>query len=126
MPRLLKIWMHREFAWILEFLLIFPVSSDLLKYILINYSWGFLGGSVVKDLPASVADSGSIPDLRRSHVWGQRSHSCRASALEPECPRTPAPKQDRAPLGEAPAPRVERSPHLWQLEKCLSNSKDPA
>ena len=75
MPRLLKTWWHREFAWILEFLLTFPGSSDLLKYILINYGWGFLGGSVAKDLPASVGDTGSIPDLRRSHVWEQRSRN---------------------------------------------------
>jgi len=30
--------------------------------------WGFPGGSVVKNLPASVGDAGSIPDLRGSHI----------------------------------------------------------
>ena len=30
--------------------------------------WGFPGGSVVKNLPASVGDVGSIPDLRGSHI----------------------------------------------------------
>ena len=29
---------------------------------------GFPGGSVVKNLPASAGDMGSIPDLRRSHM----------------------------------------------------------
>ena len=29
---------------------------------------GFAGGSVVKNLPASAGDMGSIPDLRRSHM----------------------------------------------------------
>ena len=30
--------------------------------------WGFPGGSVVKNLPASAGDLGLIPDLRKSHV----------------------------------------------------------
>ena len=29
---------------------------------------GFPGGSVVKNLPASAGDMGSIPDLRRSYT----------------------------------------------------------
>ena len=31
---------------------------------------GFPGGSVVKNLPASAGDTGSIPDLGRSHMLG--------------------------------------------------------
>ena len=32
---------------------------------------GFLGGSVVKSLPANAGDTGSIPGPRRSHMlWG--------------------------------------------------------
>ena len=29
---------------------------------------GFPGGSVVKNLPANAGDTGSVPDLGRSHV----------------------------------------------------------
>jgi len=31
-------------------------------------NWGFPGGSVVKNLPASAGDTDSIPDLGRSHM----------------------------------------------------------
>ena len=30
--------------------------------------WGFPGGAVVKKLPASAGDTGSIPGLERSHM----------------------------------------------------------
>ena len=30
--------------------------------------WGFPGGSVVKNPPANAGDTGSIPDLGRSHI----------------------------------------------------------
>ena len=33
------------------------------------YFGGFPGGSVVKNLPASAGDMGSIPDLGRPHMW---------------------------------------------------------
>ena len=31
-------------------------------------AWGFLGDSVVKNLPANARDTGSIPGLGRSHM----------------------------------------------------------
>ena len=31
--------------------------------------WGFPGGAVVKNLPASAGDTGWIPGLGRSHMW---------------------------------------------------------
>ena len=33
-----------------------------------RFVWGFPGGSVVKNLPVNAGDTGSIPDLGRSHV----------------------------------------------------------
>ena len=30
--------------------------------------WGLPGGSVVKNLPANAGDTGSVPDLGRSHM----------------------------------------------------------
>ena len=49
-------------------------------------SWGFPGGSVVKNPPGNAGDTGSIPDLGRSHKqWTTkpRHHNYRACALEP-------------------------------------------
>ena len=39
-------------------------KSNFLKLLL----WDFPGGSVVKNLPASAGDTGSIPDLGRFHM----------------------------------------------------------
>ena len=48
-------------------------------------TWGFSGGSVVKNLPASAGDTGSVLDLGRSHMprsnWAVR-HSGWAGARE--------------------------------------------
>ena len=38
------------------------------KRVKIQYLMGFLGGSVVKNLPDNAGDTGSIPDLGRSHL----------------------------------------------------------
>ena len=40
-----------------------------MKYFL-KMSWGFPGGSVVKNLPSNAGDRGSIPDLGRSTSRG--------------------------------------------------------
>ena len=45
----------------------------------IHYTWGFFGGSVVKNPPASAGDMGSISDLGRSPEEGNGNplqHSC--------------------------------------------------
>ena len=43
--------------------------SRELNFALKMYSLGgFLGGSVIKNPPASAGDTGSIPDLGRSHM----------------------------------------------------------
>ena len=52
---------------------IFPISPF--------YSWGFPGGSVVKNLPANAGDSGSIPELGRSLGEGN-DNSLQDSCLE--------------------------------------------
>ena len=37
-------------------------------------SWGFLSGSVVKNLPTNAGDMGSVPDLGRYHMpWSSLS-----------------------------------------------------
>ena len=50
-----------------------PVDVNILPCMLkVNrkqkHSWDFPGGSVVKTMPASAGDPGSIPDLGRSHM----------------------------------------------------------
>ena len=52
--------------------------------------WGFPGGSVVKNLPASGGDTGSIPHLGRFHML--QSDQVQASQLLGLCPRAREPK----------------------------------
>ena len=73
----------------------------------------FLGGPVVKNLPTSAVDTGSIPDPKRSHRQQlslcatllrlcSRAHEpqlteCAATAEEAHAPRTCAPQQETPP-----------------------------
>ena len=43
---------------------------------------GFPGSSVVKKPPASAGDTGSIPDMRRSHMTSEQLRPC-ATVTEP-------------------------------------------
>ena len=60
----------------------------LWKYI--KTHWGFSGGAVVENLPASAGDTGSSPGLGRSHVpWSNEARapqllSLRSRACEPQ------------------------------------------
>ena len=48
--------------------------------------WDFLGGSVVKNLPANAGDAGSIPGLRRSPEEGNGNplrYSCLGDPMDP-------------------------------------------
>ena len=51
--------MKVNFAQITMNFLIFPKK---------NFSWDFPGGSMVKNLPATAGDMGSIPDSGKSHM----------------------------------------------------------
>ena len=59
--------------------------------------WAFLGGSVVKNLPANAWDMGSIPGLGRSHM-PQGNYACAlepwATTTEAQAPRAHALKQE--------------------------------
>ena len=65
-------------------------------------SLGFLGGSVVWNLPANAADTGSIPDPGRSHMpWSSKAHAPqplrpRAAATEAIKPQSPRPAAGEA------------------------------
>ena len=102
---------------------------------------GFLGGSVVKNLPANAGDMSLIPDLRsmiKSRDQTQHEeiksicHNYWACALEPgsynylahwlqllkaTCPRACAPQQEKTLQWRACTEQLESSPHSPQLEK---------
>ena len=101
---------------------------------------GIPGGSVVKkkkNPPANEGDTGSIPDLGRSHMpWNNRAGgsqplSLRSRAGEPEQLSPPELEpvlcQERGRRQpDAPDQQLERSPHLLHLEKSPCSSEDPA
>ena len=68
----------------------------------------FPGGSVVENAPATIGDTGSIPDPRRFphdteelSLWATAVEPVLwnpgAEATEPLCPRACAPKQEKPP-----------------------------
>ena len=83
---------------------------------------GFPDASVVENLPASAGDTGSIPDLERSHMNAEQLSLCSTAQepqlLKPEHPWAFAP-QEKPPLWEAHTPQLENGPGLLQLEKRL-------
>ena len=102
--------------------------------------WGFPGGSVVKNLPATAGDTGSIPDPGRSHASRiYKAHvsqllSLRSGAREPQplSPRTETTEptrpraracNQRSLCNEKPRIGPARSP---QLEENLHTNEDPA
>ena len=55
--------------------------------IYVCYSYSFLGGSVVKNLPANTGGTGLIPESGRSHEIGNGNslqYSCLANSMEEE------------------------------------------
>ena len=50
-------------------------------------SWGFAGGSVVKNLPVNAGDTNSIPDPRRPHM---SQSNCTPQLLSPRATTTEA------------------------------------
>ena len=82
----------------------------------INYFMGFLGGLVVKSLPASARDMGSTPGPGRSYaLWSNKTCAPQLPSLSP---RVHAPQQETPP-------QLESSLRLPQLEKSLSSNEDP-
>ena len=106
---------------------------------------GFLGSSVVKNLPANAGDTGSIPgqgDPTCGAATKPMCHQYRASALEPGgCnhwthvlqplkpvqARARASKQEKPLQWEVRTPQLESSPRLPKLlKKSPNKNKDPA
>ena len=99
-----------------------------LKYQLLS----FPGGSVVKDLAPSAGGRGSVADPGRPHMprgtAGPVLWSLVATTAEPGRPSCSSPNALRPTL---PSERslcvsLERGPHLLQLKRSRSSSKDPA
>ena len=77
-------------------------------------SWGFPGGSVVKNPPANAGDTGSIPGPGRSHLH---------SATTPRGQATEAPA---LPPGKPPHHNSRVKPCSLQLGKSQNGNKGPA
>ena len=85
--------------------------------------WGFPGGAVVENLPASAGDTGSSPGLGRSHMprsnWAREPQllSLRVWSL---CSAT-----REAAIVRGPRTVMERGPRSPQLEKALAQKLRP-
>ena len=82
---------------------------------------GFPGGPVVKNLPASTGDKGSIPEMGRFHKpQSNQAHAAQLLSLcsqvrepqpwKPACPRAGALQQEKCPQREACAPQGRVAP----------------
>ena len=72
-------------------------------------SWGFPGGSVVKNLLANTGDTGSIPGLGRLHM-PRSSEACGPQLLS-LCSRAREPQLLKPMRSRACAPRQEKPAH---------------
>ena len=84
---------------------------------------GFPGGAVVENLPANAGDTGSSPDLGRSHMprstWAREPQllSLRVWSL---CSAT-----REAAIVRGPRTAMKSGPRLPQLEKALAQKRRP-
>ena len=87
------------------------------------FFWGFPGGAVVENLPASAGDAGLSPGLGGFHVprssWAREPQllSLRVWSL---CPATGG-----AAMVGGPRTAMRSGPRLPQLEKALARTEDP-
>ena len=54
-------------------------------WVLVTITWGFTGGSVIKNPPANAGDTGSIPELGRSSREGNGNllqYSCLGNLMD--------------------------------------------
>ena len=73
-------------------------------------AWGFLGDSVVKNLPANARDTGSTPHPGGSHMlWSNQAQSHNYGAHAPE---VHVPPMGEATVMRSPSPKLKSSPPL--------------
>ena len=83
--------------------------------------WDFTGGPVVRNLPSSTGDVGSIADPGRSHMWSSNKVPV-PQLLSPhvhllKCALKPVLCDEKLPPREAHAPQIESSPLSLKEEK---------
>ena len=85
------------------------------------YVWGFPGGAVVENLPATAGDTGSSPGLGRSHM-PRSNWACEPQLLSLRvwslCSAT-----REAAISRGPRTAMKSGPHLPQLEKALAQKR---
>ena len=69
-----------------------PTGADLTTLNVKSDQLGFLGGSVVKNLPANAGDTGSIPEPIRSHMPSNKGPA--PPLLKPACPKAQAQQRE--------------------------------
>ena len=100
-------------------------------------TWGFSGGSAVRNLPANAGDGGLIPDLGGFHMpWrklalGRQllnpcSRAWRLLWLRPQALRSPYSATREASILRSPGNSAESRPHSPQLEKSPKQQGNPA
>ena len=73
-------------------------------------AWGFLGDSVVKNLPANARDTGSTPHPGGSHMlWSNQAQSHNYGA---HAPGVHVPPMGEATVMRSPSPKLKSSPPL--------------
>ena len=91
--------------------------------LIIASDWGFAGGAVVENLPASAGDTGSSPGLGGSHM-PQSNWACEPQLLSLHvwslCSAT-----RKAAIVRGPRTTMKTGPHLPQLEKALAQKRRP-
>ena len=103
-------------------------SSYLFNFCHIHYnkktSWDFPGGPMVRNLPASAGDTGSIPG-QGGHTYHEAALTMYHNYWSPHS-RAWVLQQEKTLLWEACAPQLKSSPCLLELEKALTQQWRPS
>ena len=112
-----------------------PASNIMAEYIVLHTHFGyhgvfkrsklqgFPGGTVVENLPANAGDTGSSPDLGRSHM--PRSNWAREPQLLSPRIWSLCSATREAAIVRGPHTAMKSSPRLPQLEKALAEKRRP-
>ena len=85
--------------------------------------WGFPGGAVVENLPATAGDTGSSPGLGRSYM--PRSNCAREPQLLSLRVWSLCSSTREAAIVRGPCTAMKSGPRLPQLEKALAQKRRP-
>ena len=85
--------------------------------------WGFPGGALVESLPANAGDTGSSPDLGKSHM--PRSNEAREPQLLSLCVWSLCSATREAAILRGPRTAMKSGPRSPQLEEALAQKRRP-